>query len=159
MEEVLSVYRVCQLAYRLVAQVCQGHEENEVYCARFLPVFFEHLGMNLGAAHALTTLCQDNVELVEDIEPEIVLRCLRYIQSRGKAPRFLNFLTALSCVRGVGIQSKQELICGRLFGAGASEFALERDQVDTLAQGHKRISLRKGNMSIAEQLGITEDTP
>jgi len=110
-EELLSVYGVCQLSYRLISHICEGNEENEVYCAKFINSFFEHLGMNLGAAHTLTTLCKDNIQLVEDIDEGIVLRCLRFILERGKEPRFLNFLTAMCCVRGTGIQSKQEMIC------------------------------------------------
>lgn len=85
-------------------------------------MWHHQIGRGLGAEETLTELLNNNLVLIENLSMDHVTAFVALIRSKGKKPRYLDFLRALCSCRGAGVPVKQELICDIIFGDSSGHY-------------------------------------
>eukprot|EP00004_Rigifila_ramosa_P001596 TRINITY_DN1154_c0_g1_i2.p1 TRINITY_DN1154_c0_g1~~TRINITY_DN1154_c0_g1_i2.p1 ORF type:complete len:2503 (+),score=673.94 TRINITY_DN1154_c0_g1_i2:327-7511(+) len=107
------VHTLTRLAWKVLRHCFEDHRRNELYVGKcgWIPNIIDHLGFSIGAEDVLSTLLDNNKQLLDEYVNEDLIRYfIKFIREKGQNGSYVSFLKNLCVCLDQAIGETQEMI-------------------------------------------------
>lgn len=119
--------RCCHLSYRLLHVIAKKHLVNGVALSMRIGFMMTQLGNDFHIADTLVSIFANNRTLLEKVNQEHVEAFIGLLRTRGKLPRYVDFLKTVCTCDGIGIRTNQRMVANQLLRSQDVLYSLKYD--------------------------------